>query len=261
MGDSRPIGVFDSGLGGVSVLRALCAHLPSEDFVYFGDSANAPYGVKTQDQILDLSRQATKRLLAFDVKAIVIACNTATAASAECLRTEYPHLPILGVEPAIRPAALSSKHPKVLIMATPMTLKMDKFKTLERSLSPLAEFYTLPCPGLVELIEQGPERSAQLREFLSRLLAPILASPPDAVVLGCTHYPFILPLLKELFPSTTAFFDGAEGTAKQLEKRLAEQNLLAPCTHRGCVRFLSSSTDPQTTALMESFFRSHPFSS
>ena len=170
-GDPRPIGVFDSGVGGISVLRALTKRLPRERFVYFGDSANAPYGVKSKEQILHLSREAVKRLCAFDVKAIVIACNTATAASAEELRLAHPHLPILGVEPAIRPAALSASHPKVLILATPMTLKMEKFQTLQRELAPLADFSALPCPGLVELIARGQQGQEELPAFLEALLA------------------------------------------------------------------------------------------
>ena len=254
-GDPRPIGVFDSGVGGISVLRALTKRLPRERFVYFGDSANAPYGVKSKEQILHLSREAVKRLCAFDVKAIVIACNTATAASAEELRLAHPHLPILGVEPAIRPAALSASHPKVLILATPMTLKMEKFQTLQRELAPLADFSALPCPGLVELIERGQQGQEELPAFLEALLEPVLADPPDAVVLGCTHYPFILPLLKSYFPKTTRFFDGAEGTARQLERRLTEQALLAPENAEGGVRFLTSQkVEESAIRLMECFF-------
>lgn len=254
--DSRPIGVFDSGVGGISVLKALVQRLPNERFIYYGDSANAPYGVKSREEILSLSRSALNKLLSFDVKAVVIACNTATAAAAEVLRAEHEDLPILGVEPAIRPAAFCGKHPTVLIMATPMTLKMDKFKTLEKELSDLAQFLTLPCPGLVELIEQGLDDQETLCAFLQELLAPHLKNPPKAVVLGCTHYPFIKPLLKRFFPEDTAFFDGAEGTARQLEKRLCEEGLCAPKENAGGVRFLSSKQDGQALFTMERFFKS-----
>lgn len=142
-GDPRPIGVFDSGVGGVSVLRALTKRLPRERFVYFGDSANAPYGVKSKEQILHLSREAVKRLCAFDVKAIVIACNTATAASAEELRLAHPNLPILGVEPAIRPAALSASHPKVSDLSNAHDLENGKVPNASKgACSPCGLFRT-----------------------------------------------------------------------------------------------------------------------
>jgi glutamate racemase len=253
--DSRPIGVFDSGLGGISVLSALFDRLPNERFLYYGDNANAPYGTKTKDEVLTLCQNAAKKLLLSDVKAIVIACNTATAAAAAALREEYPHLPIIGVEPAVKPAVLSGDHPKVLIMATPMTLHLDKFLSLEKELSPLADIRTLPCPGLVEYIEKEALDCPETEAFLRDLLKEHLADPPDAVVLGCTHYPFVRPLLQKLFPSSTAFFDGADGTAKQLSRRLCEEGLAAPKEQTGSVSFQSSLESDEVKQRMLRFFK------
>lgn len=238
--DPRPIGVFDSGFGGISVQRALCRLLPHEQFIYYGDNANAPYGTKSEQEVLAHCTAAVSLLLGHNVKAIVIACNTATAASAAQLRKAYPHLPIIGVEPALRPAVLAGDHPRVLIMATPMTLHLEKFRTLARELADKAEIVTLPCPGLVEHIERGDPCGLQTEQFLKSLLAEHLKNPPDAVVLGCTHYPFVLPLLQKLFPAGTAFFDGALGTAKQLRRRLSEEALTAPEEQEGSVCFMSS---------------------
>ena len=253
-----PIGVFDSGVGGISVLKVLRRELPGEQFLYYGDTKNAPYGTKTPEEVLGYCREILDFFKKQQVKAVVIACNTATAAAAAALRAENPELPIIGVEPAIKPAALVGSHPKVLVMATPMTLHLDKFRTLAKTLVPLADLITLPCPGLVELIEAGEPNSAQVRAFLARLLGEQLRDPPDAVVLGCTHYPFVLPTLKELFPEKTLFFDGAEGTARQLRRRLQEEDLLAPPSLEGSVRFFSSKNDPETYLLMQKLFHSAP---
>lgn len=253
-----PIGVFDSGVGGISVLRELCKELPNEQFLYYGDTKNAPYGTKTPEEVLGYCRDILDLFQKQQVKAVVIACNTATAAAAAPLRAEYPKLPIIGVEPAIKPAALTGSHPKVLVMATPMTLHLEKFRTLADSLVPLADLVTLPCPGLVELIERGEPNSKEVRSFLKHLLAEHLSDPPDAVVLGCTHYPFVLPTLTELFDKKTLFFDGAKGTAKQLRRRLQEEGLLAPASSDGGVHFFSSNNDPETRALMQKLFRNAP---
>lgn len=257
--DLRPIGVFDSGLGGISVQKELCRLLPHENFIYYGDNAHAPYGTKTPEEVVALCHNAVEFLLRHHVKAIVIACNTATAAAATELRERYRQLPIIGVEPAIRPAVLSGDHPKVLIMATPMTLHLAKFLSLEKELSPLAEIETLACPGLVECIEAQEPNPQKTKAFLETLLQEHLKSPPDAVVLGCTHYPFVLPLLKDLFPDNTAFFDGAKGTARQLQRRLEEEKLSAPSTQSGSVTFYSSTPGDEIKERMRRFFEASVF--
>lgn len=246
-----PIGVFDSGVGGISVLAALHRELPFENFIYFGDSAHAPYGTKTPEEVLQFSEQILKHFRTVPVKALVIACNTATAAAADTLRQSYVHLPIIGVEPAIKPATAFIEHPKVLILATPMTLCLEKFQHLLKSLELKADFFLQPCPGLVELIEQGKTNCSETEEYLRRVLSPYLQAPPDAVVLGCTHFPFVKPLLQKLFGEKVRFFDGAEGTARQLHRRLEESKLLSARTTKGSLTLESSDSSGQAVRLMQ----------
>ena len=249
----RPVGVFDSGVGGVSVLKELHARLPDEYFLYFGDNANAPYGSKTPEEVRALAENALLMLRGKGAKAIVIACNTATAAAAAYLRAKYPDYPIIGMEPAIKPAALSGGHPRVLVMATPMTLKLEKFKDLESSLEENADFTVLPCPGLVERIEKGQADAPETESFLRTLLKDEIASPPDCVVLGCTHFPFVRSVIDRIFEGKARFFDGAAGTARQLERQLAERELLTKEKGRGGVLF-ESSAGKREIELMKSLF-------
>lgn len=254
MKSENPVGVLDSGVGGISVLRALTKLLPNEQFVYFGDSANAPYGTKSREEVLRLTFQTTEFLLKMNCKAIVIACNTATAAAAQQLREHYKTLPIIGVEPAIKPAALFMNHPRVLILATPMTLQLEKFKNLAENLSDKATFKTLPCPGLVELIETGKARAPQTEEYLRTLLKEELQDPPNAIVLGCTHFPFVGQTLRRIFGNSVRLFDGAEGTARQLRRKLSENCLLAPPENPGRVVFRNSLHSDEKIKLMENLF-------
>ena len=238
--NNNPIGVFDSGVGGISVLAELTEVLPKENFLYFGDSKNAPYGTKTVDEVLKLSEDCTKKLINMGAKAIVIACNTATSAAAEFLRSKYRDLPIIGIEPAVKPAAEFKEHSKILVMATPMTLKKEKFIALAEHFSENDTIIPLPCPGLVELIEQGKTRGDEIEEFLKKLLMPYFDEKIDSVVLGCTHYPFVKEAIKSAFPYEIEVFDGGLGTARQTKRRLAEVNLLTDSKVNGEVTFFSS---------------------
>ena len=251
---SAPIGVFDSGVGGVSVLKALAAAMPDEDFLYFGDSAFAPYGTKTKDEVLARARAVTDRLKARGVKALVIACNTATSASAAVLRHENPDLIIVGMEPAIKPAALCRDHPRVWIMATEMTLRLDKFTMLEETWSDKAEFIPLPCPELVRLVEKGLADSPETADYLRGVFSPHIAEKPDCVVLGCTHFPFARNTVRALLGEDVEIFDGIEGTVRQLCKRLEDAGLRRKGARTGQVDFESSSKDPEATARMRRLF-------
>ena len=254
--NAMPVGVFDSGIGGVSVLKKLCEILPHENFLYFGDSAYAPYGGKSREEVLARSKQVLAHLLSRGAKAVVIACNTATSASADILRREHPSLPIVGMEPAIKPAALSAPHPRVLVMATEMTLRLDKFNALRERLKKEAQFEALACPRLVELIEEGkaddPETEAHLRQILAPYLAPFPA--PDCVVLGCTHFPFVRQTVDRIFEGRVHIFDGAEGTAKQLSLRLTEEGLLNDSLLPGAVEFESSDPSGKSLQRMKKLF-------
>ena len=179
-------------------------------------------------------------LLAQGAKGLVVACNTATSAAVRLMRGKYPQLPIVGIEPALKPAALEKEHPRVLVMATPMTVQQDKFKQLMARYADKAEIYPLPCPGLMEFVEAGDLDSEQLHDFLQQLLAPYLEKHLDSVVLGCTHYPFARKMIRRIVGDSVTIFDGGEGTAREMRRRLAAADLLNPATEPGWVRFENS---------------------
>ena len=250
MDRNSPIVVFDSGVGGVSVLRALVRELPEERFIYFGDSANAPYGPRTTEEIRALTLENLTRLKAeYDFKAAVIACNTATSAAIGALRAAWPELPVIGIEPALKPAA--DRHPggTVVVMATETTLREEKFAALTRRMESRCRIVSLPCPELVEFVERGETDSPALEEYLRTVLEPYRESAA-AVVLGCTHYPFAAAALRRVLDPATELLDGAEGTARNTRSQLAERSLLGE-TGPGSVTFLNSSPDPAAAELCE----------
>lgn len=205
---ARPIGVFDSGLGGISVLRACVRLLPQENFLFFGDSANAPYGEKSLDQVRALTLSAVDRLLEQGVKGIVVACNTATSAAIGLLRQLHPGLPIIGIEPAVKPAALAAGSSSVIVMATPLTIREDKYQKLAAAFCGHANVISLPCKGLAEMVERGIFDGPVLDAYLQDLLLPFRYCNIDYIVLGCTHYPFVRKAIAAISavpsPSSTA---------------------------------------------------------
>lgn len=235
-----PIAVFDSGIGGVSVLRELYKLMPNENYLYFGDSANAPYGTKTTEEIKDLTIKNIEMLKGRGCKAAVIACNTATSAAAADLRTKYPDFPIIGLEPALKPAALSMEHPTVVVMATPLTLREKKFAELVERFKDKAEIIKLPAPKIVNLVESGKENSKQMEYYLRYIFEPYCLTSIDCVVLGCTHFPFAKKAINEYFDGNVKLFDGGEGTAKQTRRVLEQINMLAPEDKTGIVTFENS---------------------
>lgn len=247
------VGVFDSGVGGISVLRALVAELPHEDFRFFGDSANAPYGEKTEERVLELSRGIVEGLLADGAKAIVIACNTATSVAAEALRSSYADVPIVGIEPALKPAARALPHGRVLVMATEVTLRLEKYHELVRAWGGECDVVPVPCPGLAARIERGDLDSSDLRELIEGYVGAY-AGKVDGVVLGCTHYPFVRRLIADALGPGVRFFDGGAGTARQLRVRLTDAGLLAVRERPGRVEFASSLDTPEELVLYERFF-------
>ena len=217
-----PIGVFDSGVGGIGTLAALRRELPGESFLFYGDTANAPYGTKSREEVMGCVSRIMDRMLARDVKAVVIACNTATAVAAAELRARYT-LPIIGIEPALKPASEIRREGSILVLATPMTLRLEKFRALYARYGEGA--IPLPCPGLMELVEK--EADDEARRYLLDLFKPYDLTRVDAVVLGCTHYVFLRPILKEILPPTVSVLDGNEGTARQLRRVLTANGLLS----------------------------------
>lgn len=237
------VAVFDSGLGGISVLRRLVDALPHEDFVYVGDSAHNPYGERSPRQILSLSRQIVGELVREGAKAVVIACNTATSVAAATLRRELPTLPIVGVEPALKPATEHDPHSRILVMATPVTLRLDKYQQLAKAYGSDSEVISVPCAGLAKRIEQGRLDEADLREMISSLVGRYRDSV-DSVVLGCTHYPFVARQIREVV-GDVPFFDGTSGVTHRLKSLLSKGHVLAKDDAAGSVTFRSSLNDPK----------------
>lgn len=252
--NALPVAVFDSGLGGISVLRALVRELPHEDFLYLGDSLHAPYGSKSVEEVLAFSRQNTAFLLERGVKALVIACNTATSAAAEALRREYPQLPIIGTEPALKPAV--ERHPggRILVLATAMTVAEKKFQLLHRQFQSRAEIFPVACVGLMEFVERGELDSPALDRYLHRTLDAYLEKPVDAVVLGCTHYPFLIGALRRVLGPSPEILDGSLGIAAQLHRRLQSAGLLREQEEAGSVVFLNSLNEEALLARSEALF-------
>lgn len=219
------IAVFDSGVGGISVLRQLRQEMPNERFLYFGDSVNAPYGTRPTDQIRELTLAAAQMLMAREVKALVVACNTATAAAIEALRSRYPEDIIIGIEPALKTAADRFPGGNVGVMATPATLREEKFARLLQRYEHQCRVVKLPAAGLVELVESGRANSPETETLLRPLLQPY-GGKLDAVVLGCTHYPFAAETISGLLGQKTVLLDGGQGTARETKRRLEAANLL-----------------------------------
>lgn len=238
--DNRPIGVLDSGLGGISVLRELVKLMPGENFIYYGDSANAPYGTRIPEEVIDLTKKDVEFLLERGAKAIVVACNTATSVAIKELRAAYEEvLPVIGIEPALKPAVKAKEHSKVVVMATPMTLSQTKFNSMMHIYEDDANIIKMPCPGLVEYIESGVLEGPVLDAYLEKQFAPYDKAEIDAVVLGCTHYPLIREVIQKHLPGVFVY-DGGFGTAKQTKRRLAERGLLSDRESGGKVEIFNS---------------------
>ena len=219
------IAVFDSGVGGISVLRELVRLMPQERYLYFGDSANAPYGTRPTAEVRALTLAAAERLMARGCKALVVACNTATAAAIIDMRAKYPDKIIIGIEPALKVAADHFPGGEVGVMATPVTLREEKFDVLLHRFTDACTVHKIPAPGLVELVERGMAVSEESEALLKPLLLPY-RDRLDAVVLGCTHYPFAAPVIGKLLGGHTALLDGGPGTARQTRRRLEAEGLL-----------------------------------
>ena len=259
-----PIGIFDSGVGGISVLKALKKELPHEDFLFYGDQKNAPYGEKTEEEVRALSLSAYRFLKEHGVKATVIACNTATSAAAPFLREKFPEDIIVGMEPAVKPATLFAheiaeregehsclSEKKILILATESTLKGNRLHHLIDRLKSKGEYILLPAPGIVRLLEEGKGFGEEMQSYLKSLLKPYPKGSISSIVLGCTHFPFVKKEIEKALGYSIPFFDGAEGTARETAHRLAEKNLLRK-TGEFKLTLYSSSGDNR---LLESFYR------
>ena len=241
------IAVFDSGVGGISVLQHLVQLLPGERFLYFGDSANAPYGSRTTEAVRQLTLAAAKKLTSeYPLKALVIACNTATAAAVKDVRAAYPDLIIIGIEPALKVAADHFPGGRVGVMATEVTLREEKFDILLHRFDENCTIAKIPAPGLVQLVEAGKVDTEETDTLLHSILDPYVGKL-DALVLGCTHYPFVMKAISRVLGQKVALLEGGGGTARETKRRLEAAGLLE--AGEGEVKILNSSTDPNMIRL------------
>ena len=221
MTNDRPIGVFDSGIGGTSIWKAIHALLPNEKTIYLADSKNAPYGQKSKEEIIALSMKNTDLLIEMGCKLIVVACNTATTNAIQELRAKYP-VPFIGIEPAIKPAATHSKTQTIGILATKGTLNSELFnKTTEKYQD--IKIIEQIGHGLVQLIEEGNINSPKMTELLNSYLKPMIEANIDYLVLGCSHYPYLIPQIKKILPEHIHIIDSGEAVAKQTQNILRDK--------------------------------------
>lgn len=240
MTSSQPIGVFDSGVGGLSVLRAIRALLPSESIIYLGDQAHVPYGSRSLEEVRAFSEGITRFLLGRGAKLIVVACNTASAAALQFLRSTFPTMPFVGMEPAVKPAAEHTRTGVVGVLATPATFQGALYASVIERFAQGVTVLQDTCPGLVGQIEKGELDSPVTRAILEKSLQPMLARRIDTVVLGCTHYPFVIPLIESIVGPDVRVIDPAPAVARQVMRLLEARGLLAAQGTDGRVMYLTT---------------------
>jgi glutamate racemase len=234
------IGIFDSGVGGLSVLRAIRALLPQHPVIYLADQAHVPYGPRSLEEVRGFAEGITRFLLRHGARVIVVACNTASAAALYHLRTMYPDVPFVGMEPAVKPAAEQTQTGRVGVLATPATFQGALYASVVERFASHVRLYQDTCPGLVEAIEAGDLNGETPRQILERALRPMLAEGIDTVVLGCTHYPFVIPLIQEITGAEVRVIDPAPAVARQTQRVLDQRGWLTPSGRAGKVRFFTS---------------------
>ncbi len=240
MNNNRPIGIFDSGIGGTSIWAAIHQLLPNEKTIYLADSKNAPYGQKSKAEIIDLSKKNTEFLLKMDCKLIVVACNTATTNAIQELREKYK-VPFIGIEPAIKPAATNSKTQTIGILATQGTLNSELFhKTTEKYHD--TKIIEQVGHGLVQLIENGEINSPEMNQLLHSYLTPMIEANIDYLVLGCSHYPYLIPQIKKIVPEHIHIIDSGEAVAKQTQKILNEKIGFSSMEENGAIFYTNSNS-------------------
>lgn len=237
---NSPIGIFDSGVGGLSVLRAIRAQMPEESVLYFGDQGHIPYGPRPMEQIRDFSEAITNFLLERNSKLIVVACNTASAAALKYLREKFPDVPFVGMEPAVKPAAETTQTGKVGVLATPATFQGALYASVVERFANGVELFQNTCNALVGQIEQGNLNGSETRKILEEALHPMLEKNIDTVVLGCTHYPFVIPLIEQIVGEKVRVIDPAPSVAKQAGRLLEAGGLKNESKSKGSVRLFTS---------------------
>lgn len=237
---TSPIGIFDSGVGGLSVLRALRVQMPEESVIYFGDQGHIPYGPRPMEQIRSFSEAITNFLLGQDAKIIIVACNTASAAALKYLRGKFPTVQFVGMEPAVKPAAEQTATGKVGVLATPATFQGALYASVVERFANGVELLQNTCNGLVQQIEQGNLDGEETQKILEEALLPMLEKNIDTVVLGCTHYPFVIPLIQRIVGEKVRVIDPAPAVARQVKRLLEAGGRMSRSSTRGDVRFYTS---------------------
>jgi glutamate racemase len=250
MSDTRPIGVFDSGVGGLSVLREIRRELPAEDLIYVADSGYAPYGDRAEDYVRGRAIAIMEFLRAQNVKAVVVACNTATGIAVDALRARYSE-PIVAIEPAVKPAAAQTRSKVVGVLATTQTLAGQKFAKLVSTHAGEVEVLTQACPGLVEQVERGALASESTRSLVEQYLRPLLDKGADTIVLGCTHYPFVSDVIRDVAGPAVNIIDSAGPVARELRRRLQQNGLLAAEPRAGMETFWTTGSPEQVATVIE----------
>lgn len=241
---NRPIAVYDSGVGGLSVLRALLNELPNEDFIYLGDQAHVPYGERSLEALRELADGVTRFFIQQGAKIIVIACNTASAAALKYLRAKYPEQIFVGMEPAVKPAAEQTHSHKVGVLATPSTFHGELYASVVERFANGVEIFQSTCPGLVAQIEQGNLDGEETMRILHDALDPMLAADVDKIVLACTHFPFVIPQIEAIVAGRATVIDPAPAVARQTARVLAQKDMLSTATKPGRIHFYTSG-DPK----------------
>jgi len=247
---TSPIGVFDSGVGGLSVLRAIRAQMPEESIIYFGDQGHIPYGPRPMEQIRNFSEAITKFLLDQDAKIIVVACNTASAAALKYLRETFPEVAFVGMEPAVKPAAEHTQTGRVGVLATPATFQGALYASVVERFANGVELLQNTCPGLVQQIEQGNLNGDVARQILNAALSPMLEKNIDTVVLGCTHYPFVIPVIERIVGKNVRVIDPAPAVAKQVRRVLETKGLKNESNSQGEVKLYTSRDHEEMKSLL-----------
>ncbi|WKZ39099.1 MAG: glutamate racemase [Anaerolineales bacterium] len=240
MSSNNPIGIFDSGVGGLSVLREIRTQMPNEHLIYFGDQGHVPYGPRSMEQIQGFSEGITKLLLNQNSKIIVVACNTASAAALKYLRATFPDVQFVGMEPAVKPAAEKTQTGKVGVLATPATFQGALYASVVERFANGVELFQNTCTGLVDQIEKGELDSPATRAILEDALLPMLEKNIDTVVLGCTHYPFVIPLIEQIVGGNVRVIDPAPAVAKQVKRLLDAGGMLNQNGDEETIRFITS---------------------
>lgn len=257
MPDSRPIGVFDSGVGGLSVLKEMRQMHPREDIIYYADSAYCPYGLKPPGEIVDRSLKICDFLLSRGSKLLVVACNTASVAGLDIYRQKYS-VPIVGMEPAVKPATAATKNGRVGVLATGVTLAGERFSSLLERYQNGSDVYSQPCPGLVEMVEMGSHDSPDTAKVLKRYIDPLLERGVDTIVLGCTHYPFLKEMVQSIAGSDISIIDTGEAVARQVGRVLSQYSLENTEREKGLELFHTSGEAREVGPVIKKLWGGNP---